>query len=76
MVHAWLTGDQSRRQVLAGLRSVFHQQMSDTGIRPIVRRSLVVRYQHLIDSFFYRDLDIVWIGQFVPTATRTIPSWR
>ena len=66
--HAWLVRDQSRRQVLAGLRSVFHREMSDAEMRRIVRRNLVVRYQNFIESFFYQDLDTACIGQFVPTV--------
>ena len=42
--------------------------MSDAEIKRIVRRNLVVRYQHLIESFFYQDLDTACIGQFVPTV--------
>ncbi len=66
--HAWLVRDQLRRQILEGLRSVFHREMSDAEIRQIVRRNLVVRYQHLIESFFYQDLDTACIEQFVPTV--------
>lgn len=64
--HAWLVRDQLRRQVLAGLRSVFHREMCEAEIRRVMRRNLVVRYQHLIDSFFYQDLDTSCIEQFVP----------
>jgi KDO2-lipid IV(A) lauroyltransferase len=64
--HAWLVRDQLRRQVLAGLRSVFHREMSEAEIRRVMRRNLVARYQHLMESFFYQDLDTSCIEQFVP----------
>ena len=70
-VHAWLVRDQLCRHVAAGLRSVFHQQMSEVEIRRVVRRNVVARYQHLIDSFFYQDLDPACIEQFVPSVEGT-----
>jgi KDO2-lipid IV(A) lauroyltransferase len=67
-VHAWIARDQLGRQVLAGLRGVFHPQLSEAEIRGILRRHLVVRYQQLIESFFYQDLDTACIEQFVPSV--------
>jgi len=40
--------------------------MSEAEIRRVVRRNVVARYQHLIDSFFYQDLDEACIDRFVP----------
>jgi KDO2-lipid IV(A) lauroyltransferase len=40
--------------------------MSEAEIRRVMRRNLVVRYQYLIESFFYQDLDTSCIEQFVP----------
>jgi KDO2-lipid IV(A) lauroyltransferase len=40
--------------------------MSEAEIRRVVRCNLVARYQHLLDGFFYRDLDEEGIDQFVP----------
>jgi KDO2-lipid IV(A) lauroyltransferase len=66
MVHARIVRDQLGRQVLAGLRCVFHREMSEAEIRRVVRRNLVTRYQHLIEGFFYQDLHTACIEQFVP----------
>jgi KDO2-lipid IV(A) lauroyltransferase len=64
--HAWLVRDQLCGQVAAGLRCVFHREMSEPELRRVVRCNLVARYQHLLDGFFYQDLDEGCIDQFVP----------
>jgi phosphatidylinositol dimannoside acyltransferase len=66
MIHAWLVRDQLGRQILAGLQSVFHREMSEAELRRVVRGNLVARYQHLLEGFFYQDLDPACIEQFVP----------
>jgi KDO2-lipid IV(A) lauroyltransferase len=66
--HAWMVRDQLRGQILAGLRSTFQPEMSKAEMRRIVRRNLVLRYQQLIEGFFYQDLNSACIEAFVPTV--------
>jgi lauroyl/myristoyl acyltransferase len=64
--HAWLIHDQLYRQIYAGLCTVFRHELSEAHLRRLARHNLVTRYKHLIDSFFYQDLDEARIEQLAP----------
>jgi phosphatidylinositol dimannoside acyltransferase len=66
LFHALLIPDQLARQIRTGLQSVWSGEVSEATLARLVRRNLVTRYKHLIDSFFYQHLDSALIEQLVP----------
>ena len=70
LLHALLIPDQLTRQIRIGLQSVWSDELSEVTLARLVRRNLVTRYKHLIDSFFYQHLDRDLIERLVPKIDR------
>jgi lauroyl/myristoyl acyltransferase len=58
--------DRLYRQIHQGLQTVLQHELPEATIKRLVRRNLVTRYKHAIDSFFYRRLDGALIERLVP----------
>jgi lauroyl/myristoyl acyltransferase len=67
-LHALFIKDQLHRQIHQGCKTVLRHELPEAAIKRLVRRNLVTRYKHVIDSFFYRCLDEALIERLVPTV--------
>jgi lauroyl/myristoyl acyltransferase len=68
-LHARCVHDQLYRQIHDGIRTVWADELAAAELEALVRRNLVMRYQHLINGFFYHTLDETLAAQLVPTIT-------
>jgi lauroyl/myristoyl acyltransferase len=67
MIHARRRRDRLYRQIRAGISTVWPDALTPLDIERLVRRNLVMRYQHLINGFFYHKLDEALVERLVPT---------
>jgi phosphatidylinositol dimannoside acyltransferase len=65
-IHAHRRRDRLYRQIEDGIRAVWQDELTTPEIAQLVRRNLVIRYQHLIDGFFYHTLDEALTARLVP----------
>jgi Kdo2-lipid IVA lauroyltransferase/acyltransferase len=65
-LHARWLPDQLTRQIRAGIRSVWGDDLAEVTLEQLVQRNLTTRYKHLIDSFLYQQLDGRLIERIVP----------
>jgi lauroyl/myristoyl acyltransferase len=64
--HALLIPDQFKRRIQQGIQTMQSAGLPKVALQPLMRRNLVTRYKHLIDSFCYQRLDENLIEQMVP----------
>jgi lauroyl/myristoyl acyltransferase len=67
MLHAWRRGDRLYRLIQAGISTVWPDALTPLDLERLVRRNLVLRYQHLINGFLYHRLDAARVERLVPT---------
>ncbi len=65
-LHALGVTDQLKCRIQDGMRAVWPDDLSETELKRLVRRNLLTRYKHLVDTFFYARLDETRIEQLVP----------
>lgn len=66
-LHARCLADQLQRRIRQGIQTIWRDELSEIELNRLVRRNLVTRYKHLIDTFFYQRLDEELIEQVAPT---------
>jgi KDO2-lipid IV(A) lauroyltransferase len=66
-LHARCLADQLQRRIRQGIQTLWRDELSEPELDRLLRRNLVTRYKHLIDTFFYQCLDDELIEQVVPT---------
>jgi phosphatidylinositol dimannoside acyltransferase len=67
-LHACVIRDQLYRHIHKGIQAVWGDELSEAARKRLVRRNLVTRYGHLVDSFFYQRLDAERIERLVPVV--------
>src|SRR3989338_3857407 len=65
-VHAVFVRDTMARRIREGIEAVMKDEWSEHRVDRVVRRNLVMRYRHLIESFLYGRLNEDRIKRLVP----------